>query len=98
GEGGPIFGWVADREAGEIKDVKGGSFYAGKKNKGWVAEIAVPWSALGNFKAKDGAKLAFEIRVNDADTSHERWKIDPSDLESLTPGNPASWSYLILNK
>ena len=38
---------------------------------------------------------AMELRVNDADTSHKRWKIDPQD-GNVNFGNPTVWSLLEL--
>ena len=95
GEGKPIVGMVADREAGEVQDVKDAKYFLGKSGKGWVAEVAIPWEALPKFKPAVGAKAALEIRVNDADSSHERWKIDPTD-GTVNPGDPTVWSLLLL--
>lgn len=95
GEGKSIFGRVAERSAGIITDVKDAKFFCGKANNGWTAEVAIPWSAFPNFQPEKGAKLALEMRINDADTSHERWKLDPIDTHMNTE-NPTMWSLLIL--
>jgi len=97
GEGVPIVGWVADREKGEVLDVPGSKFAFKKIPHGWSGEVAIPWSALGGFKAGKGAKLALETRVNDADTSHERWKIDPVDVGFIRVEDPSAWSLLLLD-
>lgn len=96
GEDKPIAAVLTDREGGVMTDLKDPKFYAGKKNAGWIVEVAIPWSTFGGFKPKAGAKLALEVRVNDADTSHERWKLDPVDNQSYRPEDPTGWSYLIL--
>jgi len=95
GEGKPIFGRVAERSAGVIEDVKNSKFFCGKANKGWTAEVSIPWETFAGFKPEAGAKMAFEIRVNDADTSHERFKLDPTDTNMSTE-NPTMWAILVL--
>jgi hypothetical protein len=99
-EGKPVVGQVTDREAGVVEDVKDAKFFAGEtKNTdhGWAVEAALPWSALGGFKPAKGAKLALEMRVNDADTSHERFKIDPEDAPAnFSVTDPSTWSLLVL--
>lgn len=97
GEGGPIFGILTDRESGKVEDAAGSRYYGGKTKQGWCAQIAVPWTALGGFKPEVGGKIAVEVRVNDSDSSHERWKIDPLGVK-ITPSDPSSWSELMLGK
>jgi hypothetical protein len=91
---------VTDREAGGVTDVKDAKFFAGEtKNadRGWAVEVALPWAALGGFKPAKGSKLALEMRVNDADTSHERFKIDPTDASAdFAVTDPSTWSLLLL--
>lgn len=97
GEGHAIVGEVTDREAGVVKDVPNVKSFVGKAGKGWVAELAIPWTNLADFKPATGAKLAMEMRLNDADTSHERWKLDSIDLSGpVRDSNPSLWSYLVL--
>jgi hypothetical protein len=98
GEGKPIAGEVKDRGDGTVVDIPGDKLFAGKVDKGWIFQVAIPWSALPNFKPDAGAKAALEMRVNDADTSHPRFKIDPVDVpgEALNPNDPSTWSYLDL--
>lgn len=98
GEGIPIAAVLTDREQGVMTDLKDPRFHAGKLPKGWVIELAIPWSTFGDFRPRPGAKLALEIRVNDADTSHERWKVDPVDNQGYSPEDPTSWSYLLLEE
>lgn len=98
GEGPPVAALLTDREGGKMKDLENPKFYAGKKHAGWVIELAIPWSTFGNYVPKAGDKLALEVRVNDADTSHERWKIDPIDNPNLRPEDPTGWSYLVLQE
>lgn len=96
GEGGPIFGEVTNREAGQVEDVKDAKFLGGKTPQGWAIAAAIPWSALPGFKPAAGARLALEMRVNDADTSHERFKLDATDASGFQVMDPASWSLLEL--
>ncbi|HBC88382.1 MAG TPA: hypothetical protein DCZ94_15645 [Lentisphaeria bacterium] len=96
GEGKPIFGKLTERSAGAMEDVKGSKFFCGKANKGWTAEVAIPWDAFAGFKPGPGAKLSLDLRVNDADTSHERWKLDPTDITKLNTEDPTAWSLLTL--
>jgi hypothetical protein len=98
GEGGPVVGHVADREAGKVVDVKGVARHVGKTKQGWRAELAFPWSAFPGVMPGPGARLALELRVNDADKSHERWKIDASDCDKVRPADPTSWSILNLGE
>ena len=97
-EGGKaILGEVTDREAGKVEDVKGAKFWGGKTAKGWALEAAIPWSAFRDFKPGKGAKMALEMRVNDADTSHERFSLDPVDGR-VVHSDPTAWSYLTLEE
>ena len=92
-EGRAIFGFLEDRAAGVLIDVKGGEIGVSLNGKGWTVELGLPWSALGGFKPGKGARIAFEPRVNDADSTHERWMIDPID-GNPRPENPTVWSIL----
>tara|TARA_Y100001933_G_scaffold265286_1_gene340202 strand:- start:78815 stop:81694 length:2880 start_codon:yes stop_codon:yes gene_type:complete len=92
--GKPLRVKITDREAGKSADVSGDTFYAGKTQQGWVAEFAIPWSEISGFVPSVGSKIAMELRVNDADTSHERWKIDAEGVV-VRPSDPTSWSYFI---
>ena len=96
GEGIPIVAKLMDREAGILADVAEVKFFLGKTAQGWAGEIALPWSEFPGFKPEAGAQIALEIRVNDSDTSHERWKLDPLDAGYVLVENPASWSVLKL--
>ena len=96
GEGAPVVAEVADREAGILRDVADARYFLGKTPQGWAGEIALPWSAFPGIKPEKGTSLALEMRVNDSDASHERWKLDPLGIERLDVGNPASWSVLEL--
>jgi len=97
-EGKPIAAEVTDREAGTLTDIAGAQLYGGKEAKGWVVEVAIPWSTFKGFRPADGAKLAMELRVNDNDTSHERFKIDPINVTDLRTEDPSAWSYLLLQR
>ncbi len=91
-----IVGLLTAREAGVIEPVEGAKFKFVKQDRGWSGEMALPWKMFNGFKPKTDSELAFEIRLNDADTSHERWKLDPLDLgeRKLDVNGPISWSIL----
>ena len=76
-----------------VTDVAGAKLAVGKTSAGWTLECAIPWSALGGFKPQVGRRIAVEPHVNDADTSHERWKLDPLD-GNVRPENPTVWSIM----
>ncbi|NLB68904.1 MAG: hypothetical protein GX804_04360, partial [Lentisphaerae bacterium] len=96
GEGIPIVAKLTDREAGILEDVEDAKYFLGKTPKGWAGEIALPWTVFGDFEPVAGKSVALEIRVNDSDTSHERWKIDPTDVGFIYVEDPTSWSVLNL--
>ena len=87
---------MANRRNDMIAPVPGAKYRAEIHPKGWKAELAIPWRELSDFDAKPGAVLALELRVNDADKSHPRWKIDPGDVEDLSTEYPSRWSLLKL--
>jgi hypothetical protein len=93
--GGPKVLEVLDGTAGVTAPIKGSKSYIGKSKKGWVAQVAIPWSTFPGFEAKTGASVALEMRVNDADTSHKRWKLD-LDGVYISPTAPTEWSILEL--
>ncbi|MGI5868904.1 MAG: sugar-binding protein [Kiritimatiellia bacterium] len=95
-EGVPVVARLTDREAGILEDVADAKCFLGKTSQGWAGEIALPWSGFPGFKPKAGAQIALEFRVNDADTSHERWKLDPTDVGFVHVEDPTSWSVLTL--
>lgn len=96
GEGPAIIGEVTDVEAGVVKDVQGVKSHLGPGGNGWLAEIAIPWSVMPGAKPQAGAKLTLDMRINDADTSHERFKLDPTDAPGFKTSDPSTWSYLEL--
>jgi hypothetical protein len=100
GEGRPLITEVTDRESGKVEDIGGALCFAGKVKNGWILQTAIPWKQFKGFAPKLGSTASFELRVNDADTSHERFKIDPSDIpdSSLDTTNPAAWSLLRFEK
>jgi hypothetical protein len=97
GEGKPILGEVIDREAGVVQDLAGARFAAVRTAQGWAIEAAIPWSAFKEFKPAKGARLALEITLNDADTSHERFKVTAADASAdFKIADPSTWSLLVL--
>ncbi len=74
--GGPHVLEVLDGFAGVTAPLKGSKSYIAKSKKGWIAQVAIPWSTFQGFEAKIGSSIALEMRVNDADTSHKRLKLD----------------------
>lgn len=94
--GKPVLCRVANRQNGTIVPVPGAKYQVQVHARGWKAEVALPWKELSDFDAKPGAVLALELRVNDADKSHPRWKIDPTDIRNLSTEDPTKWSLLKL--
>ncbi len=95
-EGQGVLGKVVDQAEVEVRDIADSQFYAGATKIGWLVQVAIPWAALNDFDAKPGAQLAMELRVNDADTSHPRFKLDLSDAQGFSHMNPAAWSLMEL--
>ncbi|PTY02551.1 hypothetical protein DB346_08360 [Verrucomicrobia bacterium LW23] len=101
GEDKPIVGKVTDREAGTVEDVQGAKVITTLTNKagdrGWAMEVAIPWTAIPGFKPAPGATLSLDLLLNDADTSHERFKLRPVDGNTdFSVIEPGSWSRLTL--
>ena len=94
-DGKPVVGIYTDRNAGTSTDISGAVFRFVKTSVGWTGEIAIPWAALPEAAPAVGASMALELRVNDADSSHERWKIDPLD-GNVRVEDPSAWSLLLL--
>lgn len=95
GEGKPVVAMLTDRQAGSMADVAGARFAFARTPTGWNGEIAIPWTALPEAAPAAGVVLALELRVNDADSSHERWKLDPLD-GNVVVEDPSAWSLLRL--
>lgn len=95
GEGRPIIAEVTDRSAGVVVDIPGAQYFSGKAGNGWRAEVAIPWTYL-KYDPQSGIKMAMEMKLSDADTSHERFKLDEFD-GMVNTEDPTSWSYLILD-
>lgn len=95
GEGKPVVAVLTERQAGSMADVAGARFAFARTPTGWSGEIAIPWTALPGAAPAAGAVLALELRVNDADSSHERWKLDPLD-GNVQVEDPSAWSLLHL--
>ncbi len=100
GEGKPILAKLTNVEGGVMEDIPGSKFRGGKTALGWAVEAAIPWATFPDgFRPKPGAKIALNMRVNDADTSHERWKIDPEDASHAGGFNsfdPSTWPIVVL--
>ena len=50
-----------------------------KTDTGWNVELAIPLSYFKDFEPKVGHVAALEMRVNDVDAKHKRYKADPVD-------------------
>lgn len=79
----------------KLAPITGSQVAYARTSKGWSVEIAIPLNYFQDFPAKVGHVAALEMRVNDKDTSHKRFKANPVD------GNPSHfdatlWSLLIL--
>ena len=96
-EGHPIVALITERASVTLENVDDAKLEARRTAKGWIVELALPWTVFPEFTPNKGEKLAFEIRVNDQDSSHQRFKIDSEDLAlAVKPHEPTSWSYLLL--
>lgn len=94
-DGVPLFARVAERSSGGLASIPGVAFAAVIAKPGWSAEAAIPWEALG-IVPEVGRRIALDLRLNDADTSHERWKVDPEDSRIDTE-NPTRWAVMVLD-
>jgi hypothetical protein len=50
-----------------------------KTDIGWNVELAIPLSYFKDFEPKVGHVAAMEMRINDVDAKHKRYKADPVD-------------------
>ncbi len=98
GESKPILGVVSDREAGTVVDVKNARlFLGGRSKRAGLLQAAIPWSELGGFKPSPDRSICVDMRLNDSDTSHERFKIDPVDTATVfRVTDPTTWAMLKL--
>ncbi len=96
GEG--VVAWVTDREGGVIQHLQGTQTFLGKTDMGWGLEVAIPWSALNDFKPQAGKNIAVDMRLNDADAAHKRFKLDPGDSPKFSVFDPTTWSLMTLEK
>ncbi|MBN2713445.1 MAG: hypothetical protein JXR97_13580, partial [Planctomycetes bacterium] len=95
-EGKPVVALLTERSSVSMRDLTEAKYSIVKTKIGWAAEVAIPWSVFKGFKPKAGEKLALEMRVNDADNSHERFCIDIEDAGGVKPHEPTSWAILKL--
>jgi hypothetical protein len=93
-EGKPLLVQVAERASGTLVEIPGAAFRVVAVKGGYTAEIAIPWTTL-SFTPTVGSRIALDMRLNDADESHERWKVDPLDSKINTE-NPTMWAVLNL--
>jgi hypothetical protein len=79
-----------------IEETKDVTHVAGKTDHGWMVQLAIPWSTL-NSTPSVGRRLSLEFMLNDADTSHERFRITPVDAAAdFKIPDPSTWSLLEL--
>jgi hypothetical protein len=90
----PLLAQVTVRASGQLAKVPGAAFAVKIAKNGWSAEAAIPWQTL-EVTPKPGMRIALDLRMNDADSSHERWKIDPEDSRIDTE-NPTRWAVMTL--
>lgn len=95
-QGRPVIGHMVERESGEIIELKTAKYFAGATKDGWAIELGIPWSYFKGFKPEKGARLMMEMRLNDADTSHKRWMLDPGDISTVSVNDPTKWSLVEL--
>jgi hypothetical protein len=96
--GEPVVAELTERESGIVKPLDGVKSFVGPTNKGWAVKVAIPWSQLSNFKPAPGALLMVDARLNDADSSHERWKLDPGDSPLFRTEDPLTWTFVELKE
>lgn len=80
-----------------LSEIEGLDIAYARTDKGWAVEMAIPLAYFKEFPGKVGHRASFEMRVNDADKKHLRFKANPVD------GMPShvdatKWSYLILEE
>lgn len=79
-----------------VSDVKGARFFGGQTDKGWMIQAAIPWTVFPGFRPAVNAKIAMDMRINDADAAHTRFHIDPTDIAEVDVTDPTKWSFLLL--
>lgn len=51
---------------------EGAKIFVKPRAKGYIIEASIPWSNLGGFKPRNGAKIGFDCALDDADSSAGR--------------------------
>ena len=79
----------------ELSDIEGLDIAFARTKDGWSVEMAIPLAYFKEFPGRAGHKACLEMRVNDADKDHKRYKLNP------VQGRPSHmdatrWSYLVL--
>nr|MDA3873192.1 hypothetical protein [Kiritimatiellia bacterium] len=87
---------MTQRESGEVELVEDAVYFAGPSGWGWAVEVGIPWSRFNDFTPEPGSKLMLDMRLNDADSSHERWKLDPGDNDRFSVFDPVTWGFVEL--
>lgn len=61
-----------------------------KTDKGYVMEIAIPWSSIGGITVAEGKTIGFTAHVNDKDVNDKNAEV--TDLLALTPNFANDWA------
>ncbi|MGN6625971.1 MAG: sugar-binding protein [Tepidisphaeraceae bacterium] len=93
--GRPVAGAV---EVANIKlsDIPGLQIAWGHSDHGWSVEMAIPLKYFKDFAGQVGHQACLEMRVNDLDPGHPRFKIEPADGGLPSHVDATKWSYLEL--
>jgi Domain of unknown function (DUF1083). len=99
-DGQPKLVMVVDQFGGKVAPVEGAKFATTITSRGWTAEIGIPLSALQNFPRAAGGRGAFDIKMNDADSTRSgRFEIFPNDNpHRVTINAPFNWALLTLGE
>lgn len=98
GSGEPRIVALTERENGIVAEIEGARYFAGPTSHGWAIEVAIPWSYFNGFTPEAGARLMLDMRLNDADHSHPRWKLDPNDSPTFQVHDPLFWAFMVLEE
>lgn len=93
--GKPIACVVNDREK-TFDPIPGLKIAYAKTGSGWSVEMAVPLSQFKDFPNKAGGQVAFEMRIDDADSGEGVRLINPVDANPGFWEDATLWSYLNL--
>ncbi len=91
---------VVEQFGGKVAPIEGAKFATAITSRGWTAEIGIPLAALQNFPRSAGGTGAFDIKMNDADSTRSgRFEMYPNDHSNGVSINaPFNWSLIRLGE